>query len=128
MSRTFSKRFFQIPIRMYKADDVEEHFKRKEDPALYGEEDDDIEYVIGHAKILPYDILEWFDCFSRPRTLEEVRESGFDSTRIKTKSGEIYDCVWSRAKFEKNLDAFVSEMEEEDLINFDSGKEEDLKL
>lgn len=113
MERSFSKRFIEIPIRMYKSDDLEEHYKKKEDPQLYGDFEEDIDYVIGFARVLPYDILEWHDCFSRPRTVEEVREKGFDSTRIKTRSGEVYDCVWNRAKFEKKLDIFIQELETE---------------
>ncbi len=104
MDRKYSDRFMKFPIRMYKSSDLEESDNM-------GVED--VDYVIGYARVCPYEILEWYQSFSRPRTIEDVRAEGFDCTQFKTKSGEFYNCTWDIQKFESRMDAWVEKFEKE---------------
>lgn len=126
----FSERYFEIPIRMYQADEIERLTEEKRIAGSTGPIDPD--YVIGTVNICPYDIMEWYDAFSRPRTLDDVRDGGFDCTRLIMKSGEYYDCVWSKKKFEARVNKFIEKIEESDpktvVLALDTGKEEDLKI
>lgn len=132
----FSERYMAIPIRMYQADEIEHLTEEKR---LAGStEPIDPDYVIGKVKICPYNIEEYYDAFSRPRNLESVRDSGFDSTRLIMKSGEYYDCTWNMKKFEEKVDKFVEKLESAeigDLLglvqkdgNHKEKKEEDLEI
>lgn len=130
--RKFTDRYMKVPIRMYKADDVEDHINKRE---LIGVGDDDIDYAVGYVKIFPYDILEWHDSFSRPRTIEEVKTEGFDSTRLEMRSGNSYDCMWARREFESRANDFVAKYEEdmdkdseELIISLENRVKEDPKL
>ena len=107
MERKYSERYMKFPIRMYRSEDVE----RGEEFNI-----EDIEYAIGYVRICPYDIIEWFQCFSRPRTIEDVKREGFDSTRFKTKSGEFYDCTWDVKKFEERIDRWIEQFEKEFMV------------
>ena len=110
MDRSFSERTMKFPIRLYKSDDIEEHDRRVENLGL---EEEEIEYAVGYVRVCPYDIIEWYTCFSRPRSIQDVKRNGFDSTRFKTKSGEFYDCVWEAKEFEARCDQWVMKFERE---------------
>lgn len=104
MDRKYSDRYMKFPIRLYKSSDLE-------DGDSLGI--DDVDYAIGYARVCPYEIMEWYQSFSRPRTIEDVRAEGFDSTTFKTKSGEFYNCTWRTDKFEAKIDDWVAKFEEE---------------
>jgi hypothetical protein len=104
MDRKYSDRYMKFPIKMYKSADLEQS-------ETLGT--DDVEGAVGYARICPYDIVEWYQSFSRPRTIEDVKEEGFDCTQFKTRSGEFYNCIWETKKFEERIDAWVEKFEKE---------------
>lgn len=109
--RKYSDRYFKIPVKICKLDDVEQFLKDKELGAV--EEDEDVDFAIGYVRLDPFGIVDWFDSFSPSRSISDVRKNGFDCTRIISKSGEVYDCMWDRTRFEDRLNKFVEGLETE---------------
>lgn len=93
-----SETFLKIPIRLYNLDPSDPDF-------------DIADYVIGYEKRDIYSIKGWGDGFSDVRSLDSVRENGYDSTRIDFLDGEMIICSLSREKFEQRYDEQMENLE-----------------
>lgn len=109
----FTDKFFAFPIRI-----VDKRSKFQDDPLLAGE----AEWVSGMLRV-PADMLDyatWNDHYTSTRTIDEVREDGFDCTMVFIPEyGEVI-CNWPRKKFEEKLNEFIAKQplpeKEEDLV------------
>lgn len=110
----FSSRYFAFPTTVYLSDDVSRTNELEEMGVTAVPEG-----ASGVARCLPEDILTWYDSFSRPRTIEDVKQNGFDITHIVLKGGEQFQCNWDRKTFEKRLDAHVQKVEQYDRLNME---------
>lgn len=113
-SMKYSEKFFKFPVKLYLTKDVEE---RDELETRLGVElkveKEDLEYVVGWESVDVEDICGYGTIFSRNRTLEQVREEGFDCTLVYLKYGKEIGCSWSPKKFEEKLNQFYEKVQAE---------------
>lgn len=100
MNNKFTDKFFAFPVKVFEKD------KFEDDPMLNKQAKD---WVPGILRV-PADCWEyatWSDHYSEGRTMDEIREEGFDCTSVYIPEyGEVI-CTWPRKKFEEKLNAFM---------------------
>lgn len=109
----YTERFFKFPIRLYLTKDVQERYELEEKLNIeLSSDDDDLDYVIGWEHVDPDEIFGYGSVFSRNRTLEEVKEKGFDCTIVYLRNGKEIASSWSPKKFAEKLDSFYEQYED----------------
>lgn len=115
----FTERFFAFPIKIYDSSSLKQGQLFEEDPNVIIEGD----WISGIARVglLELENMSWQDGYSSGRSIDEVREEGFDTTVIYFETHGEYVCTWPRKKFEEKLNDFVAKQPKEEI-------EEDLAL
>lgn len=109
----YTDRFFKFPVKLYLTKDIDQ---RSDLEAKLGielkREDNELDYIIGWESIDIDDICGFGTIFSRNKSLEDVRNDGFDCTVVYLKYGKEIGCSWSPKKFEEKLNQFSEKIEE----------------
>jgi len=114
-SMKYSEKFFKFPVKLYLTKDVEERdeLETRLGIELKAESKEDLEYVVGWESVDIEDICGFGTIFSRNKTLEQVREEGFDCTLVYMKYGKEIGCSWPPKKFEEKLNNFYEKLQDE---------------
>lgn len=99
---TYTEEFFSFPMRIYDGVSLRKALKQEEDMMIPM----DGEWVQGTVRLPIEEVKGWFDVFSKGRKADEVEEEGFDSVVVLTYSMGEYECMWTREKFEAEMDKF----------------------
>ena len=99
----YTDQFFKFPTMIHIAKDIDETESLRE----LGASDIVPEGAIGAVRCLHEDIVTWWDSFSAPRTIADVKRNGFDMTHVVLRGGEQFTCTWDRKTFERRLNEHV---------------------
>lgn len=97
--------FFKFPIKIYNREEVADVLHK-----FTGEDipnPNDIpppSWAQGWVRVPFNDVLTWGDDTVNPEDVSKIAKNGFDATYVKTRNCGDFECLWSREKFEKNLD------------------------
>lgn len=110
----FTDEFFEFPVKVYDSFSLRKVEEEEDSMNLRL----DMDWVSGKAKVHVHDLLKGFyyqESFSG-KTVEEVKEEGFDYTSVfVTEYGEFI-CTWPIRKFEAKINDFMAKhlIEEEE--------------
>lgn len=106
----FTDKFFSFPIKIYDSQSLR-RAEEMEEANIHMDPD----WISGWTKVSYKDLLEgftWQDGYSNGRTIEEVKEEGFDLTIVYIERYGEYTCTWNRKKFEEKLNDFMEKNRE----------------
>lgn len=111
----YTDKFFKFPVKLFLSKDLESKSELEERLGIeLRDEDKEPEYVVGWESIEVDDICGYGTIFSRNRTIEQVRDEGFDCTIVYLRYGKEVGCSWAPKKFEEKLNAFYETLQEQE--------------
>jgi len=99
----FLSGFFEFPIKVHDQKAIKEALRKaKQD----GEDivDEEPTWVSGKARVHMSDISGWTEDGGEEFEPED-RTDHFDITIVNTFSGRVFECLWTKKKFEKEIEA-----------------------
>ena len=112
----YSEQFFKFPIKIYSDKDWKkiEQIEKTEDSTgtdmSHMKEEPDA--AKGWRYIMIEDILSVSCTFSYFRNINDVKEEGFDLTKVDTRYGLTYVSIWPPEKFIAKMDEFINSMKD----------------
>ena len=112
MRDKFTDQFFAFPIKIYDGASLKQ-VEDMEEANIHME----VDWISGTVKVPYKDLgdMTWQDGYSNGRSVEEVREEGFDLTVVYLDRYGEFTCTWPRKKFEEKLNDFVGKQEQKEI-------------
>jgi|SRR5579885_3355627 len=107
----YTDKFFTFPIKIYDSRSLKTA-EQMEDANIHM----DPEWISGWTRVHYKDLLQgftWQDGYSNGRSVDEVREEGFDLTIVYIEAYGEYTCTWDRKTFENKLNAFMTKHQDQ---------------
>lgn len=107
----FTDKFFAFPIKIYDGASLSQAMEAEETLNMRLEAD----WISGVCRVPAADMetVIYQDGYSNGRTIEQVKEEGFDLTVVYLDRYGEFICTWGRKKFEEKLNEFMARQPQE---------------